>query len=179
MSKHLLALFSLSLLSFPTHAHLLKVFAYGAGERIEGSVYFAGGEPVSGAAISLFDAAGTSLAADTLSDTEGNFSLIRPSTSAHRVQASTGDGHVAQWQLASASPAPDRTVSQPAGRAGESAPNELERRVERAVARQIGPLRLELQQQASRARLSDLLGGLGTLLGIAGALLWWRSRQPR
>ena len=49
--------------------------------------------------------------------------------------------------------------------------------MEQAVARQIGPLRRELQASQQRARLSDIIGGIGLIFGIAGVVLWWRSRS--
>ncbi len=49
--------------------------------------------------------------------------------------------------------------------------------IERAVARQLGPLRLQLEQQQDRARLSDILGGIGIIFGLAGITMWWRSRR--
>jgi nickel transport protein len=49
--------------------------------------------------------------------------------------------------------------------------------VERAVARQIRPLREALEAERSRARLHDILGGLGYIAGLAGLALWWRSRK--
>lgn len=51
--------------------------------------------------------------------------------------------------------------------------------LERAVARQVRPLREELAEARSRAALRDLLGGLGYLFGLAGIGLWWRVRAER
>ncbi|RRJ83028.1 carboxypeptidase-like regulatory domain-containing protein [Aestuariirhabdus litorea] len=170
MTKPLLPFVLLSLLSLPAQAHLLKVFAYAAGERVEGNVYFAGGDPAGDANIRLLDARGASLA-EARSDATGQFSLALASGGTS-IQADTGDGHVAHWALS------PQGASTPA-EGQRSAASDLERQIESAVARQLAPLRLELQQHAARARLSDVLGGLGTLLGIAGALLWWRSRRPQ
>ncbi|NEX20507.1 carboxypeptidase regulatory-like domain-containing protein [Thiorhodococcus mannitoliphagus] len=49
--------------------------------------------------------------------------------------------------------------------------------IELAVARQIRPLREQLAASADSARLTDVLGGIGYILGITGLALWWRSRQ--
>ncbi|QVK22833.1 hypothetical protein KHX94_16775 [Shewanella dokdonensis] len=53
----------------------------------------------------------------------------------------------------------------------------LEQLVQTAVAREVGPLRMELQRYADRLRLSDLLGGIGFIFGLTGGALWWRSRK--
>ncbi len=54
---------------------------------------------------------------------------------------------------------------------------ELEALVERAVASQVAPLREELHRYQNSARLSDILGGLGVIFGLAGAALWWKARK--
>lgn len=56
--------------------------------------------------------------------------------------------------------------------------------LERAVARQVRPLREELAASDARAGLRDVLGGIGYIVGLAGLALWWRCRgsgprQPR
>jgi len=48
--------------------------------------------------------------------------------------------------------------------------------LERAVARQVRPLREELAAASARAGFRDLLGGIGYIFGLAGLALWWRSR---
>jgi hypothetical protein len=58
----------------------------------------------------------------------------------------------------------------------------LEAAIERAVARQIGPLREQLLAAQERVLLRDVLGGLGYILGLTGLALWWTSRgraRPR
>jgi len=51
--------------------------------------------------------------------------------------------------------------------------------IERAVERQVRPLRSELAAAQARARLQDVLGGVGYILGFAGLALWWRGRDSR
>jgi nickel transport protein len=51
--------------------------------------------------------------------------------------------------------------------------------IERAVARQVRPLREALAQAQGRAQLRDILGGVGYILGIAGIGIWWSARQRR
>ncbi|GLQ30805.1 hypothetical protein [Litoribrevibacter albus] len=54
----------------------------------------------------------------------------------------------------------------------------LEVMIERAVAAQVAPLREELHRYQNSARLSDILGGLGVIFGLAGGALWLKSRKP-
>jgi nickel transport protein len=51
--------------------------------------------------------------------------------------------------------------------------------IEKAVARQVRPLREALAQSQARAQLQDVLGGIGYILGVAGLGIWWTVRQKR
>jgi nickel transport protein len=63
--------------------------------------------------------------------------------------------------------------------ADPSAEPELAALIEQAVARQVRPLREELLAAQGRAGLRDVLGGIGYIFGLAGVLMWWRSRRSR
>lgn len=54
---------------------------------------------------------------------------------------------------------------------------DLELAIERAVARQVRPLREALLADRDRARLHDVMGGIGYILGLLGIALWWRARR--
>lgn len=168
-------------------AHLLKLFAYVEGNRIHGSAYFAGGAGVADAAITISDADNQPLAR-LKTDPQGAFSYTVATAGEYRLRVSTGEGHQAEWRIhpEEFSPSPTGSYNPPATSASNvatgpdpAAPTnpQLATLVEQAVARQIGPLREELQRSQDRARLSDILGGIGFIFGLAGVALWWRSRQ--
>jgi nickel transport protein len=54
----------------------------------------------------------------------------------------------------------------------------LEAAIERAIARQIRPLREQLKAAEDRVLIQDILGGLGYILGLTGLALWWMARRP-
>jgi len=168
-------------------AHLLKLFAYVEGNRIHGSAYFAGGAGVAGAAITISDADNQPLAR-LKTDPQGAFSYAVATAGEYRLRVSTGEGHQAEWRIhpAEFSPSPTAPDSRSETSVNIMAPGpdpatppdpQLAALIEQAVARQIGPLREELQRSQDRARLSDILGGIGFIFGLAGVALWWRARQ--
>ncbi|BDY03380.1 hypothetical protein [Ferrimonas sp. YFM] len=165
-------------MSCAAQAHLLKVFAYGEGGRVHGSVYFAGGGPATGASVQVLALDGSVLA--TLSPDENGEFVYQPEAPRDlELLVDTGDGHQVRWpvsadELQGVLPAP-----QPGQTVAPEAVNQqqLLSMIEQAVARQVGPLRQELQQAEDRARLSDILGGLGMIFGIAGLAMWWRGRR--
>jgi nickel transport protein len=172
-------------------AHSLGVFAYAEGSRLVGSVYFTSGAPAAGASVTIRGPEGEPLAEPTVRD-DGTFEYQAERPVRHRVVASTADGHQASWTVPAAefagasSPDGDESGSsdesaRPASQS-DAATVTIEREtlkalVERAVAREVGPLRQELHGYAGRVRLGDIIGGIGFIVGLAGAALWWRARR--
>jgi nickel transport protein len=194
------ALLLLSILGTPAMAHKLQVFAFAEGTRISGSAYFAGGGAASGSRIEVSDAEGR-LLAELTPDDEGKFVYPAQVPVDHLIRAITGDGHQAEWLVPAAELAPgfgfDGSVvegiegthrSTPSGIGATEASSTpaspmatldpaLEAAIERAVARQIRPLREQLVAAEDRIRLQDILGGIGFIMGLTGLALWLTRRR--
>lgn len=180
-------------------AHKLQVHAFAEGRSISGSTYYAGGGAVSAARIELRDPSGA-LLAELTPDEDGRFTYEARAAVEHRILAVTPDGHRAEWIVASSELVFDEVglgqgsqtidtrlaVPQDSGTRGDQTPvaastldPALEAAIERALARQIRPLREQLIATEERIRLHDILGGLGYIIGLTGLALWWRSRVTR
>jgi nickel transport protein len=184
-----LIIIPLLLLHGSAEAHLLKLFAYVEGPNIHGSVYFAGGAEAAGAVVTVSDPGGRPLA-KLKTDPQGAFSHTPANAGEYRLRADTGDGHQAEWLIRAAEFGPAAPAATSAGTGSrppateqtglvdrQLADRQLMALVEQALARQIGPLRAALQRSDERARLSDILGGIGFIFGLAGIVLWWRGRR--
>ncbi len=170
---------ALLLLSPSAQAHLLKLFAGAENGEISGYVYFSGGAKVQQAVVKISDNNGI-LLHELNTDPQGAFSYRSQNPADHLISASTLDGHVASWTISAAElgaqpPATSTTAS--ANKAPDTTDN-LDQRIEAAVARQIRPLREALERQQEKAQLQDILGAFGYIAGLAGLALWWRNRQP-
>jgi nickel transport protein len=158
---------------------------------ILGQAYFVGGAKANGATIIISDAEGRELAR-LKPYQEGNFSHRVARRMDYRVVADSGDGHQASWTLradefspglpgavAAQAPASEQAAqgNPDAARARDNGQSVLGERLERAVARQIRPLREALQTHEERIRLRDILGGIGYIIGLAGLALWWSGRR--
>jgi nickel transport protein len=119
---------------------------------------------------------------------DGTFSFTAKRAVAHRLVARTGDGHEAEWtvraseladEVASSSSSVDTEAAKFPDEAVRVKREALGQLVERAVSRELGPLRAELRAYRNRARLGDILGGVGIIVGIAGLISWCRARQLR
>ncbi|MCD8475232.1 MAG: hypothetical protein LRY40_00055, partial [Shewanella fodinae] len=133
--------------------------------------------------------------AEVSPDSKGDFRIKVPGAADYSIVADTEDGHVAHWEIKTAEvAAPDvnptagvtsnvthhAVTSGPAAVANSAIDKAaLEQLVQTAVAKEVGPLRMELQRYADRLRLSDLLGGIGFIFGLTGSALWWRSRKQQ
>lgn len=175
-------------------AHKIRAFGYAEGAVINGSVYFSGNSPAPGAHIRVVDPAGV-IVAETTSDAQGRFRVVARQRVDHRIVVDAGDGHHSEYTVAAAElpmSLPD-PATRSTGSAATAAPGQadvadvspqtsneaLEAIIERAVARQVGPVREQLVSYEDEVRWRDVLGGLGYILGITGLALWLRSGRDR
>ncbi len=189
-----LAALALLLAAAPAEAHKLKVFAAAVGPRIEGSVYFVGGDPAPGARLNVATPDGEAITAMSADDA-GRFAFTAERRVDHVIVADTGDGHSARFtvlarDLPDTLPPPSLSGAQASElsiRPPTAAPavavapfanaGDLREIVGEAVAQQIVPLREQLNGYEDRVRLHDVLGGLGYILGLAGLALWLRAHR--
>lgn len=168
-----LLLVPLLLVAAPAQAHKLKVFATVEGAEIVGSAYFVGGEKAVGVPGRLIGADGASQ--NFLTDAEGGFRLSVPSRQGYSVLVEAEDGHAAVIDL----PADGFAPALPQGKSSPAAdPAVVEAAaLEAAIARQIRPLREQLDAYEAKTRLHDVLGGIGIIFGLFGSWVWLQSRR--
>lgn len=193
-----------ALVATPAFAHKASVFATVRGKTVSGEAYFRDGTPLRGARITVLDPDGKQLA-ETQTDSEGKFSVPLVRRCDHRLVVDAGDGHAAESMIraeeipadlpgekppapppaapppapgtqSSALPAPGRSDPASDGLAGVRA--ELE-----ALQTQLVQLRRDLAAREDRARWSDVLGGIGYILGLMGLAFYFlgasaRTRRP-
>lgn len=174
---------ALVLAASPAFAHKLKVFAGTEGAAIVGTAYFAGGGKAVGGAGRLLGPDGA-VVAEFRTDAEGGFRLPVALRQDYRVSVDSGDGHVAETMVSAAElpeslPAGAASVaaaaSAPAAAPATTAPDQIEA----ALARQILPLRRQIDAMEERARFSDIMGGVGTIFGVFGIGAWIAARRNR
>jgi len=169
------------LVAAPAEAHRLRVFATVEGGVVEGYAFFVGGGRPAGAAV-RFERGGEVLHATT-TDAAGAFAWRPDAAGPVTVVVDPGGGHAAAVTLGAdrfggavttgAAPTPEPAASAP----GAALDPALEAAIEAAVARQIRPL-LEAQAEAeSRIRFTDVMGGIGMIVGLTGVAFWARARR--
>lgn len=174
-------------------AHKLRIFAFAESGEIRGTVFFGGNVKARGARV-IAIGPDDRILAETNSDEDGTFAIPVVERVDHRIVADARDGHRAEaWVRASELPAGLRALgaarARPAEAAAPSAGSvsptatpsvaEVERIVEAAVARQVAPLRADIESYEDQVRWRDVAGGLGYILGVTGLALSLVARRRR
>ena len=173
----------------PAWAHKLNVFASAQGKTIEGKAYFRGGAPAQGVAVTAFSPAGEVIG-KTRTDEQGRFAIEARFRCDHRILVDTGDGHGGEYLLpGSALPKelPGKEGKQPEDVSSPvSAAVLLPQRTMSVSADQLDSLRAEivrLEEQLNayedRVRMTDILGGIGYIVGITGAAYYYLGSRRK
>jgi nickel transport protein len=191
--------FALLALANPAMAHRLKLFLTVEGATVSGYAFFVGGGRPQGVAVIVKDGANTEVFRGTTNEA-GAFAWTAPRAADYTLSIDTGDGHMVEEKIAVArfagipaatppapastppsSPSPSAAAADPASPACTPDPATLsalvEAATERALARHLRPL-IEAQTAAeSRLRVADIVGGVGMIIGLAGAWMWALARR--
>ncbi len=168
----------------PASAHKMKVFATAEGAAISGYAYFSSGSRAMQAKVTATGADGIPVF-EGVTDDQGQFAFPAVRRMDHVITVDGGDGHMATFTItaaelpeslppagpASATPAP---VSTPPA---EIAPNDLRAFIDQSIARQIRPLREQLDAYQEKIWWHDVIGGIGYIVGVAGFAFGWANRQ--
>lgn len=181
-------------------AHKVNLFAYVEDDTVITESYFSDGRKCRDSTIEVFDKRGKKLA-EGKTDEEGRFSFRPPIRTDLVIRLTASMGHHAEYVV----PASDLSDKIPAGPAAEAvsakgparSPDEasdslesppvqhrastedIEQAVEKALSRQLAPIRRALEESRRARRFSDVVGGIGYIVGLMGLILYFRSRQRR
>ena len=158
----------------PALAHKVNVFATVNNGAIEGECYSSGGGKLKECLVEFYDSSGEKLG-ETRTDADGRFRFEPTAQTDHRIVLDTGDGHRAEYTV----PVGELPASYPAA-APATTPSDagdIERRISESVEKAIRPLRQQLDQWENKVRLHDVLGGVGYIFGLAGVVLYFKSKR--
>lgn len=180
-------------------AHRLKMFATVEAGEISGYAFFIGGGRPEGVDFVVKDAAGAEVFRGK-TDERGTFRWRPASPADYTVTVDAGDGHWVDGNITAdrlgamtGAPAVVGAAEPTPAASGETLPAPacaapldpaavaaiVEARVDAAVARQLRPFIEAYDLAEGRIRLNDVMGGVGMIVGLAGAGLWATSRRRR
>lgn len=185
--KILLSFLVLLLVSFNTLAHNVVGGVYVSGADIEGEAGFSNGAMAkAGTLVKVFDQSGIPLG-EVVTDDEGFFIFRAKKRITHVFEINMGAGHTLKMQLP-AEELPDSLSGGTAAMTAKSAQstgastslalgNQITAlMLEKAIAKQIKPLRKEIQALKEKSGFRDMIGGIGYIFGLLGLVVFMRER---
>jgi hypothetical protein len=180
--------------SFNLSAHNVVGGVYANGFEIEGEAGFSNGSMASeGTIVKVFDQSGTPLG-QVLTDNDGFFTFTAKKRITHVFEVNMGAGHKLTMQLP-AEELPDITTQKMSVETDNVSRVAIEEnttlasdniavqnnitnlQLEKAIAKQIKPLRKEIQALKEKSGLRDILGGIGYIFGLLGLVVFLRERK--
>ena len=178
-------------------AHNVIVFAWVEGNTVFTESKFSAGKMVKGGRIEVLDVDGA-LLLEGITDDSGLFSFNTPKIADLTIVLEAGTGHKNTWTVKAAeleggvagptedipSVSEESTQKPPGEDVLSVAPGPTSREVEEIVARQLDeklrPLNRMMAESRSRGpTLSDIIGGIGYILGLVGLGAYIRFRKER
>lgn len=170
-------------------AHKVNVFAYVENQQLYVEGYFNDGKMAKKSAIEVIDPDGNVIMQD-VTDDQGQITFDLPDQSIPlRIELNAGMGHQGVYVMSAedlgavAPPVAMEAISAPDEASPSVAvspsinPAELEAAVQRAVGDAIKPLVRELSVAQKQASLSDIVGGIGLIVGVLGGFAFFKARQ--
>ena len=174
----------------PAQAHKVNMFAFAEGSEVFVEGYFSDGKRPMKCEVIVYDENNKPVLTGMTND-DGQFSFINPVSGNLRITLNAGEGHMAEYTLSAAETAVDDTLT--VSEADQSSkPGDLESTVPSAVLSENGniqamirqsvgqslrPVMRALDELKSRRNMSDIIGGVGIIMGIGGFLLYVKARK--
>ena len=149
----------LTLAAAAAHAHALRLSVQPEVDALRGQALYADGTAARGERVELFEVGGAqSPVATAVTDAEGRFRLPAAPGRTYRVVVEGDEGHRAEAIAVLAAPAAGAELGA-------------------AIRAELAPLRQDLARLEHRIRMSDVIGGVGFIVGLFGAAAWWMARR--
>lgn len=181
------------LASGPVQAHKVNMFAFAEDDRVFVEGYFTDGKRARNSTVEVFSPSGEVLVAGQTDD-QGSFSFEIPQRTDLRIELNSGMGHQTEYTLTEAelTGAPAPAVEDTAGGGpeqvavvgddAEPAPGGSSAAVDqaavrRAVGEALRPVMRSLSELKERRTFSDIIGGIGFIVGIMGVFFYLKARK--
>jgi len=178
-------------------SHKLSTFAYREGSQITGETYFSDGSPCIKCKVEVYDEKGNKIL-DTVTDEKGKYSFNTKYSGSLKIKVIAGDGHLAETSLEGVKKTSktEKAISSQENKISKSEiskssqnkelvstkidKDEIKEAVKEAVKEEtegIKNILIEMRKDMDKARLHDIIGGIGYIFGIWGIVVMLRYRN--
>ena len=173
-------------------AHKVNVFAYVEGDQVYVEGYFSDGTKAKNSEVTVYGSDGQELTKGQTNE-EGSLTFPIQTKQSIRLVLNAGQGHQASYEIpieevtgSAASPASNTTHSaagqlssrDESGTNGSGESSQVsESVIRKAVAQGVLPLAREISELKERRGLSDIVGGIGFIIGLLGVFAYIKARQ--
>ncbi len=174
-------------------AHKIKVFAWVSGNTVTVESGFAGNKPLRNGTITVSDNLTGAVLLQGTADAQGIFTFAVPEKAKAEamdllILVSGGEGHQNQWLVPAREYLPEQDLPAPPAVTSDDSRTlsatvdqaELKMMLEEILARELAPIKRSLAKaEENKPTVSDILGGIGYLIGLAGLAAWLKNRRSR
>ena len=177
-------------------AHRVMIFAWSEGGTIYTESKFSGGKKVKGGEIIVYDLNGNKLL-EGKTDEKGEFSFKAPKKTGMKIVLMAGMGHRAEWTIrpddiqdtsigrngktgheATLKNEPYQRLAESIPVSGATTPDDIQIAIEKAMEKELRPvLKMLAELREQGPSVSDILGGIGYILGLMGVGAYFNYRH--
>jgi nickel transport protein len=183
-------------------AHKVNIFAYIEGDTVFTESYFNDGRKCIDSKVEVFDNTGDKLL-EGLTNKDGEFSFKSPGKIDLRLVLTAGMGHKAQYEIkadefsdseeedkehTSLQPLEEDRIDKRQKEGKQTGHNEtltvdmkqMQSMIEASLDKKLKPLlKLIAKSQQNRVSFSEVVGGIGYILGIMGIILYFKAKKDK
>lgn len=177
----------LILKSSPAIAHKINIFAWAEGQTVFTESYFTGGKLIEGGLVEVFDPAGHKLL-EGRTDQKGEFSFRLPQKTDLLLVLTASMGHRSDFTLKVEKAIEVNQAGETGDTGIEKSPDtvtvdmrQLRAIIEETIDLRLKPIYRSLADAKRREgpSLTNIIGGIGFIIGIMGLILFVRSRKKK
>jgi len=173
----------LSLLLF---SHKINVFTYKEGNKIFVEGYFSDGSPCKNSEIEIFDEKGEKII-EGKTNSDGIFSFDIPDKQKIKIVLYADMGHKTETEMELKKETIKKQETKQEIKKEETKKEEqvffdqmeIKKMVEESVEKSINTLIKEIEKERQKAKITDVIGGIGYIIGILGIYLYFKGHSSK
>ena len=176
-------------LTSPVWAHKVNVFAWVEGDKVFVEGYYPGGKKAQNSLVEVYSNAGAKLL-EGRTNKKGEFSFKIPAREELRIVLTAGMGHrndfvIKTGDLGGTEPSPQEPAAKINEKIAASSSTavdmgQLQAMIDQALDRKLEPvIRLIHNTRKDGPGLTEIIGGIGYIVGLFGLVMYFKSRKER